>query len=255
LQNGAADISCAVEQFNAALLAVEFLDSDGQGHTNIDEITDGSQPGWTTSGNLGYTDEGVTSDANPPAGVPLDPATTFNDVPVNYWAFSFIETLAASEITAGCGNNNYCPLSPVTRAQMAVFMERGMRGSDYVPPAATGTVFLDVGVNDFAASFIEQFSLDGITAGCGNNNYCPDAEVTRAQMAVFLLRAKHGAAYSPPTASGVFDDVPLSHWAVHWIEQLAAEGITAGCDNNNYCPDAVVTRDQMAVFLVRTFDL
>jgi hypothetical protein len=97
--------------------------------------------------------------------------------------------------------------------------------------------------------------LFGITSGCGKFNYCPNADVTRAQMAVFLLRAKHGAGYSPPPATGVFDDVDLSHWAVHWIEQLAAEGITSGCGNGNYCPDAVVTRDQMAVFLVRIFGL
>jgi len=74
-------------------------------------------------------------------------------------------------------------------------------------------------------------------------------------MAVFLLRAKYGAGYSSPTATGVFGDVDLGHWAVHWIEQLAAEGITAGCGGGNYCPDAEVTRDQMAVFLVRTFEL
>jgi hypothetical protein len=74
-------------------------------------------------------------------------------------------------------------------------------------------------------------------------------------MAVFLLRAKYGSSYSPPPATGLFNDVPLSYWAVRWIEQLAREGITAGCGNNNYCPEAVVTRDQMAVFLVRTFGL
>jgi len=179
----------------------------------------------------------------------------FADVPADHWAFSFIETLADSGITSGCDLDNYCPLSPVTRAQMAVFLERGINGSDYSPPAASGNVFLDVDGGDFAASFIEQFFLDGITSGCGNNNYCPDIEVTRAQMAVFLLRAKHGADYSPPPASGLFDDVPLSHWAVHWIEQLATEGITSGCDNDNFCPGAVVTRDQMAVFLVRAFEL
>jgi len=181
--------------------------------------------------------------------------TRFNDVPADHWAFSFIETLADSGITAGCDNDNYCPSSPVTRAQMAVFLERGIHGSGFSPPAATGNVFLDVGANDFAASFIEQLSSDGITSGCGNNNYCPNADVTRAQMAVFLLRARHGSDYSPPPASGVFGDVDLSHWAVHWIEQLAAEGITSGCGNGNYCPNEVVTRDQMAVFLVRTFGL
>jgi len=57
------------------------------------------------------------------------------------------------------------------------------------------------------------------------------------------------------TTITVFADVDQGHWAVHWIEQLAAEGITAGCGGGNYCPDAVVTRDQMAVFLVRTFGL
>ena len=179
----------------------------------------------------------------------------FDDVPTDYWAFSFIETLAASGITAGCGGGNYCPLDPVTRAQMAVFLERGMNGSNFSPPPATGNVFLDVGAGDFAASFIEQLFADGITAGCGNNNYCPNDTVTRDQMAVFLLRAKHGSGYSPPPATGIFGDVPLSYWAVHWIEQLAAEGITAGCGVGNYCPEAQVTRDQMAVFLVRTFGL
>jgi hypothetical protein len=74
-------------------------------------------------------------------------------------------------------------------------------------------------------------------------------------MAIFLLRAEHGAAYLPPAATGDFDDVPMASPYAKWIEQLAAEGITAGCGGNNYCPTAPVTRGQMAVFLVKTFDL
>jgi len=183
------------------------------------------------------------------------PLGRFADAPPGYWAFTFIEALARAGITGGCGGDNYCPTAPVTRAQMAVFLERGINGSGYSPPAATGNVFLDVAAGDFAASFIEQLASDGITGGCGNNNYCPDAFVTRDQMAVFLLRAKHGSSYSPPSATGVFSDVDLAHWAVHWIEQLAAEGITGGCGGGDYCPDNEVTRDQMAVFLVRTFGL
>jgi hypothetical protein len=183
------------------------------------------------------------------------PLGQFSDAPPGYWAFSFIEALARAGITSGCGGDQYCPTSPVTRAQMAVFLERGMNGSGYSPPAASGTVFSDVSAGAFAASWIEQLAADGITAGCGNNNYCPDAEITRDQMAVFLLRAKYGSSYSPPPASGDFGDVPLNHWAASWIEQLASEGITAGCGGGNYCPGNQVTRDQMAVFLVRTFGL
>ena len=183
------------------------------------------------------------------------PLGRFNDLEPNDFAFAFIETLARSGITAGCGDGNYCPGDSVTRAQMAVFLERGINGSDFVPPPATGTLFADVGANSFAASFIEQLANDGITSGCGNGNYCPGNEVTRAQMAVFLLRSKYGSAYQPPPASGIFPDVSLNNFAAAWIEQLAAEGITSGCGNGNYCPSDSVTRAQMAVFLVRTFGL
>ena len=178
-------------------------------------------------------------------------AQTFSDVPTDYWAYTFIERFAARGITSGCGNGRYCPQDSVTRAQMAVFLERGINGGGFVPPAATGDVFDDVAAGDFAASFIERLFADGITAGCGNNRYCPASQVTRAQMAVFLLRARHGSDYSPPPATGAFADVNLNHWAIHWIEQLAAEGITAGCGNGNYCPEDPVTRAQMAVFIVR----
>lgn len=179
----------------------------------------------------------------------------FTDVLPDFWAFGFIEKLASAGITSGCGNGNYCPDDSVTRAQMAVFLERGMRGSSFNPPAATGTVFLDVSAGSFAAAFIEQLFVDGITAGCGADNYCPSDQVTRAQMAVFLLRAVHGAGFSPPSATGIFADTPIGSFAVDWIEQLAAEGITSGCGGGNYCPDAPVKRDQMAVFLVRAFGL
>lgn len=69
-------------------------------------------------------------------------------------------------------------------------------------------------------------------------------------MAVFLLRAKYTSAYIPPSATGVFTDVPLIYWAAPWIEQQpASEGITGGCGIGNYCPNGPVTRSQMAVFL------
>jgi hypothetical protein len=52
----------------------------------------------------------------------------------------------------------------------------------------------------------------------------------------------------------VFNDVPIDHPFASWIEELAAEGITAGCGGGNYCPDTPVTRAQMAIFLVRALE-
>jgi hypothetical protein len=180
----------------------------------------------------------------------------FNDIPCGYWGWDAIEIILAADITSGCGNNNYCPRNPVTRAQMAVFLLRGIYGGAYVPPPATGMAFSDVPRGAFAGAWIEQLAAIGITSGCGGGNYCPNASVTRAQMAVFLLRAKYGAGYAPPSATGSrFADVPFGAFAADWIEQLTQEGITGGCGGGNYCPDAPVNRDQMAVFLVRAFNL
>ncbi len=188
-------------------------------------------------------------------GVTSASAQTFSDVPLDHWAYDFVESLAASGITSGCGGGRYCPDDPVTRAQMAVFLERGINGSAYIPPAATGTVFDDVGASDFAAAFIEQLYADGITGGCGNDNYCPDDDITRAQMAVFLLRAKYGSGFVPFPAVGLFADVAPGDFAADFIEALFIEGITTGCGGGNFCPLDAVTRAQMAVFLVRTFSL
>jgi uncharacterized protein (DUF1800 family) len=123
--------------------------------------------------------------------------------------------------------------------------------------------FNDVpGSNPFHAS-VERILRDGITSGCLNGNYCPNDPVTRAQMAVFLLRAEHGGAYVPPPASGtVFFDVGATDFAADWIEQLYAEGITGGCAAPSpgtgnlplYCPNSAVERGQMAVFLLKVYE-
>ncbi len=183
---------------------------------------------------------------------------SFSDVLKIHWAWKYIEAIYSAGITGGCSTNPlmYCPGASVTRAQMAVFLGRGIHGSSFTPLGPTGTVFLDIPTNHWAAAWIEQFASDGITGGCGNGNFCPDYPVTRDQMAIFLLRAEHGKDYIPPAATGtLFGDVPDTFWAAAWIEQLAAEGITGGCGGGNYCPGTPVTRDQMAVFLQRTFSL
>ena len=184
--------------------------------------------------------------------------STFADAPTTYWAWQYIEALAAAGFTQGCGDGTYCPDLTLTRAEMAVFLGRGLHGVNTVPPPATGTVFNDVPASYWAASWIELIAGDGITNGCSASPplFCPTAQLTRAEMAVFLLRARHGGSYTPPPATGtVFSDVPADYWAAPWIEQLAAEGITNGCAPGSYCPTNTVTRAETAAFLVRTFNL
>lgn len=186
---------------------------------------------------------------------------TFVDVPATHMAYAAVEALAWNGITLGCATNpmRFCPDATVTRAEMAVFIERAKRGSTFTF-TPTGTRFADVPATYWAAGFIEQLYNDGITLGCatGPLRYCPDAPITRASMAPMLLKARWGGTFNPGTASGtVFSDIPRTHPFAAWVEKLYQYGITLGCTASprNYCPDAQVTRAQMALFLQRTFNL
>ncbi len=115
--------------------------------------------------------------------------------------------------------------------------------------------FGDVPLGYWASEWITKLYSNGVTGGCSTNPlmFCPTKGINRAEMAVFLLRSKHGSSYNPPAVGGStgFNDVPTSHWAAAWIKQLAAENITGGCGNGNYCPATIVDRASMAVILLR----
>jgi hypothetical protein len=114
-------------------------------------------------------------------------------------------------------------------------------------------MFTDVPCSNPYAIWVNEIAREGITGGCGGGNFCPEGSVTRAQMAVFLMVTRgYPAAPCPPSS---FLDVPTSSSFCGWINQIAAKGITAGCGGGNFCPDSVVLRGQMSVFLETTFGL
>lgn len=181
----------------------------------------------------------------------------FLDVPPSNIFYGDVVIIARGGITTGCGGANYCPDNAVTREQMAVFLLRAQHGPFYAPPPGCIGYFYDVPCSSPYATWIETLYTEGVTAGCGGGAYCPSSPVTRSQMPVFLLKTSNGSNYTPPPATGIFGDVPMTDPFAPWIEQIYAEGITGGCSANPllYCPASPTTRGQMAVFLVRTFNL
>jgi hypothetical protein len=111
--------------------------------------------------------------------------------------------------------------------------------------------FLDVPQSNPFHGDVETAFRAAVTAGCGTGMYCPDAAVTRAQMAVLLLKAKYGGAYVPPMCSGIFADVSCPSLYANWIEFLYTYQISAGCGGNLYCPDVPVKREQTAPLLLK----
>ena len=189
----------------------------------------------------------VTAPASLPSGsigdasVPAESGTAFT------W------TVTGGTITAGQGTSAIT----FTAGDAGTGMLLSVTDPSWSCPTPNASIFvpidfLDVPGDDIFHDFVTTVVHAGLTVGCGGGLYCRDQPVTRAQMAVFLLKAKYGPEYAPPPCGGVFLDVPCPSLFADWVEQLAAEGITAGCAGGHYCPGQPVLRQQMAVFLLRT---
>ncbi len=100
---------------------------------------------------------------------------------------------------------------------------------------------------------IERIAAAGITLGCDPKDltrYCPAKEVTRAQMATFIVRALG----LPSTTRDHFSD-DNGHALEASINAFAESGITYGCATGLFCPEQIVPREQMAAFLARALGL
>ena len=177
------------------------------------------------------------------------PSSTTTTVPQHVGTFSDddgsafqaeIEWLAESGITQGCGDGLFCPTHTVTRGQMAAFLRRAL---DLPVPVAD--TFTDDDGSPFEPD-IEAIATAGITQGCDEGRFCPDASVTREQMAAFLTRA---LSLAPSSTDAFVDDD--GRFLEPEIQALAASGITQGCAAERFCPSDPVTREQMAAFLFR----
>ncbi|MDH5421930.1 MAG: S-layer homology domain-containing protein [Acidimicrobiia bacterium] len=184
--------------------------------------------------------------AAPAGAASLPPGGSFVDDDGNIFEPD-IEAIAAVGVTKGCNNErtSFCPKRFVTRGQMAAFLVRALGLTEQDP---------SINFNDDNESIfeddIEKLATAGITTGCNSAGtiFCPNREVSRKEMAAFLVRALGLTAQDPSIDFSddnglIFEDD---------IEKLATAGITTGCGTGNtFCPNQSVTREQMAAFLTR----
>lgn len=191
-----------------------------------------------------------------------DGTITFSDVPTDYWAAPQIYACVAAGLAQGYDDGTYRPKASVTRDQMAVYLSRALMGGDSaVPPGPSTASFTDVPTDHWAYKYVECAAAQQVAKGFDNGTYRPSILVNRGQMAVFIARAiaspvgDEGLAnYTPPTTP-TFPDVSTDDWSYKAVEFLASKGVVQGYDNGTYRPSATVTRDQMAVYLARAFQL
>jgi hypothetical protein len=215
---------------------------------------------------------GVQSNGSPAIGTlataaQVTTATTaqFADVPPSDYFFEAVNLLFDAGVTVGCAQSNspqtrlFCPNDSIPREQMAAMIVRAVTG-ELTPSLYNHTqYFQDVPPSNQFYPHIQKLMDLGITIGCSQNPplYCPGDAIPRWQMAIFMVRARlalYGAGFSS-SPTPYFADVPtdVTGGAFPFIQRAYEEKVTSGCGSNPliYCPDWLVTREQMAAFIMR----
>jgi hypothetical protein len=213
---------------------------------------------------------------------------SFSDVPRSQPFYKKIETILHHAITSGCTPAEYCPTTVVTRAQMSIFIAKGLAGDALLIPSS-GLIagqryacsnegvsrFTDIAPTDSSCRHVHYLAAQNVTLGCSATQYCPSQTITRDAMASFI--AKAGVApgggnavpltYGPDPGTGRsyscnsgspslhFTDVPVSNAFCKHIHYLWARGVVDGCSATKYCPGQPVNRDAMAKFIANGFGL
>jgi hypothetical protein len=188
----------------------------------------------------------------------------FRDVACDFWAVAEVAACYYEGIVQGFPDGSYQPTLPISRDQMGVYISRALAGGDAgVPEGPAQSTFSDVGVDHWAFKYVEFAAANHVVVGYPDGSYQPAATLDRAQMAAFIARAvvtptgdQGLVGYTPPAAPS-FPDVAPDHWAYRYIEYIAdpARGVTKGYPDGLYHPESPCTRDQMAVYVQRAFQL
>ena len=118
-----------------------------------------------------------------------------------------------------------------------------------------GESYTDVPPTNPFYRFIETLLHNAVTGGCNATEFCPTASTSREQMAVFVLVAEEGAGYPPRVRSGAALRGRARVQRVLPVDRGAGRrGVVTGCGGGNFCPALPVSRDQMAVFVLRTLE-
>jgi hypothetical protein len=164
-----------------------------------------------------------------------------------------VATVAVSTVAARRAGAEE-PLRQSTEGRVTGSAE-GSTGPSLALTGSDAASFSDVAEDAWYAPYVNHIASLGIPTRYPDGTYRPDQPVTRAQMAVFLVRALDLEPVDNP--SGRFTDIAPTVWYAPHVELIAGLRITIGCnaDGTRFCPRDPVTRAQMALYVAQAFRL
>ncbi|KAF5055759.1 S-layer homology domain protein [anaerobic digester metagenome] len=265
------DITIIITDENGVRQYIDQIESDENGNYSFElSLKDGKYIGKVSTG-LNKYDVAVTvksgtgsepdddepgkphvpggSTANKPQE-PLQPRKSFADIK-SHWAIDEIEILAGKGIISGMNDDYFMPNEKITRAQFAALLFRllELKSEEYKG------MFNDVNSEDWYSTTVESVAKAGIVLGY-NDNFCPNKEISREEMAVMIIRALEYKGISTSTSPVNFSDrEQISEWALESVGKAVSMGIIKGMTATTFEPKLGATRAQAAVMIYRIIEL
>lgn len=158
-----------------------------------------------------------------------------------------IEFLTSKEIIYGYKDGTFRPNVPIQRIQAVQMIMREMKPQLEKVPNPN---FVDIKPGDNGYEDVAKAVELGIISGKGNNKFDPRGKLTRAEMAIILVRAYELRGIYPKG----FVDVSPSSAAYSFISSFAANNITVGYSDGTFKPSLPIDRGQFSAFMARIIE-
>ena len=175
-------------------------------------------------------------------------ADQFSDVDTNDWYYNNVMRAVELGILSGYTDGTFKPMNNITRRDFAIMLAQSL-GHDNDEKATSP--FKDVADTDYGVSSIAYLYENEITVGDSNGNFNPDANITRQEAAIMLVKAFEATG----TSSDLYaDDAQIASWAKSFVYTAKAAGLMKGDDHNEFNPTDRLTRAEAASAMVNAVD-
>ena len=175
-------------------------------------------------------------------------ADQFSDVDTDDWYYNNVMRAVELGILSGYTDGTFRPMNNITRRDFAIMLAQSL-GHDNDEEATSP--FKDVADTDYGVSSIAYLYENAITVGDSNGNFNPDANITRKDAAIMLVKAFEATG----TSSDLYaDDAQIASWAKSFVYTAKAAGLMKGDDHNEFNPTDRLTRAEAASAMVNAVD-
>ena len=188
---------------------------------------------------------------------PVDPPkpteweNPFTDIHKNDWFYDSVKYAYENGLMKGVSNTEFAPQSDITRAMFVTVLYRIEN-----EPQTAAAAFIDIESGSYYEKAVAWASNNGIIFGISENQFAPNDNITREQMAAMIYRYATFKGYDITTSGSTAytDNGDISDYAKDAVTWAAEKSIMTGNTDGSFAPKANTTRAQAAAVFMRVLE-